>query len=167
MVEANSSSEKKEVASPPACFVDTNVLVYAAALGAPLHRQALEELQRRHQSGQELWISRQVLREYLATLSRPQTFAQPTPIPELTRDARYLLSHFRIAEDGPAVTEKLLHLLEKRSPGGKQVHDANVVATMAAHGITELLTHNVSDFARIADIIQVTPLPTEAEEEGV
>ena len=35
-----------------------------------------------------------------------------------------------IAEDGPAVTIELLRLLSTISPPGKQVHDANVIATM-------------------------------------
>jgi predicted nucleic acid-binding protein len=41
--------------------------------------------------------------------------------------------------------------------GGKQVHDANVVATMLTHGITRLLTFNTGDFSRFADIITLGP----------
>jgi predicted nucleic acid-binding protein len=141
-----------------ACFVDTNVLVFAASSGAPLHRRASEELRRRGESGQELWVSRQILREYLATLSRPQTFAKPRPARELVGDIRYFLSHFHLAEEGSSVTEKLLELVEEVEIGGKQIHDANVVATMLASGIPALLTHNVGDFARFGDVIQVIPL---------
>lgn len=141
-----------------ACFVDTNVLVFAASSTAPLHQRASEELRRRGESGQELWVSRQVLREYLATLSRPQTFAKPRRARELVSDVRYFLSHFQLAEEGPAVTETLLELIEKVEIGGKQIHDANVVATMLASGIPSLLTHNVGDFVRFGDVIQVIPL---------
>jgi predicted nucleic acid-binding protein len=141
-----------------ACFVDTNVLVFAASSTAPLHQRASEELRRRGESGQELWVSRQVLREYLATLSRPQTFAKPRQARELVSDVRYFLSHFQLAEEGPAVTETLLELIEKVEIGGKQIHDANVVATMLASGIPSLLTHNVGDFVRFGDVIQVIPL---------
>ena len=42
--------------------------------------------------------------------------------------------------------------------GGKQVHDANIVATMQAHGIGKLLTHNTVDFARYQHLITVIPL---------
>lgn len=144
-------------------FVDTNVLVYAASLGAPLHYRASEEIQRRYESGQELLVSRQVLREYLASLSRPQTFSRPKPVRDLTSDIRYFLKTFGIAEEGPAVTEKLLELMERREIGGKQIHDANIVATMLVHGIPALLTHNGDDFARFSDIIQVIPLEEEKE----
>jgi predicted nucleic acid-binding protein len=141
-----------------ACFVDTNVLVFAACSGAPLHQQASEELRRRSDSGQELWLSRQVLREYLAALSRSQTFTKPKAARELVSDIRYFLSHFQLAEEGSAVTEKLLELVETVEIGGKQIHDANVVATMLANGIPALLTHNVDDFARFRDVIRVIPL---------
>jgi predicted nucleic acid-binding protein len=160
-IEALDPSDEEAEAEQPvpqACFVDTNVLVYAASLGAPLHKRASEELRRRAESGQELWVSRQVLREYLAALSRPQTFAKPRPARELVKDIRYFLSHFRLAEEGPDVTEKLLELIEKVEMGGKQIHDANLVATMLAAGITALLTHNVGDFVRFSERIEVIPL---------
>jgi predicted nucleic acid-binding protein len=148
---------------PPALFVDTNILVYAASLGAPLHLRASEEIRRRYESGQELWISRQVLREYLATLSRSQTFARPKPARELASDIRYFLKKFRIAEEGAATTEKLLELIEGREIGGKQVHDANIVATMLVNGVPAVLTHNSGDFTRFADVIQVIPLEEREE----
>ncbi len=39
--------------------------------------------------------------------------------------------------------------------GGKQVHDANIVATMLAHGETRLLTFNGGDFHRFDSLIEV------------
>ena len=42
--------------------------------------------------------------------------------------------------------------------GGKQVHDANIVATMRVHSVPRLLTHNVRDFARFGAVIEVVPL---------
>jgi len=38
---------------------------------------------------------------------------------------------------------------------GKQVHDANVVATMRANGISRLATFNVGDFQRYQEEIRV------------
>lgn len=62
-------------AEQPALFIDTNVLVYANVAEAPLHQAALSALQSARDAGRTLWISRQVLREYLVTLTRPQAFA--------------------------------------------------------------------------------------------
>ena len=49
-------------------------------------------------------------------------------------DLDRLLSSFVILEDGPVVTESLIALCRKVSVGGRQIHDANIVATMLAHG---------------------------------
>ncbi|WP_211175840.1 VapC toxin family PIN domain ribonuclease [Brasilonema sp. UFV-L1] len=105
-----------------------------------------------------MWISRQVLREYLATLTRPQKFTALLPITIVIQDIRYFQSRFQVAEDGSQVTERLLTLMEEISSGGKQVHDANIVATMLVYGIPQLLTHNTGDFARFSELITVLPL---------
>ncbi|MGE0820473.1 MAG: hypothetical protein AB7G75_06540 [Candidatus Binatia bacterium] len=41
--------------------------------------------------------------------------------------------------------------------GGKQVHDANIVATMLVHNIPTLLTNNTDDFAPSAHLVTVLP----------
>jgi len=68
---------------------------------------------------------------------------------------RYFEDRFQVADDTPAVTEQLLQLLANHELGGRQVHDANIVATMKAYGITTLLTHNVKDFERFVKIIKI------------
>ena len=61
-------------------------------------------------------------------------------------------------QENDAVVAALLTLVERIPMAGKQVHDANIVATMQTHGITRLLTHNTADFARFAGLIIVVPL---------
>ncbi|BAY37984.1 hypothetical protein NIES2111_23270 [Nostoc sp. NIES-2111] len=56
------------------------------------------------------------------------------------------------------VTERLLTLMAEIPSGAKQVHDANIVATMLVYGIPKLLTHNTTDFARFSELITVLPL---------
>ncbi|MCP4284816.1 MAG: type II toxin-antitoxin system VapC family toxin, partial [Gammaproteobacteria bacterium] len=48
-----------------------------------------------------------------------------------------------------------IQLMESFKTGGKQVHDANIVATMLAHNIPCLLTYNVKDFERFEKIIRI------------
>ncbi len=103
-----------------------------------------------------LWISRQILREYLATLSRPQSFTGPLSPTVLSADVIYLESQFQVAEDGPAVTATLLQLISQTPVGGRQIHDANIVAIMQTQGIRTLLTYNVADFRRFSSIITIT-----------
>ncbi len=49
-------------------------------------------------------------------------------------------------------------LLRKFPIAGRQIHDANIVATMMAHGVSRLLPHDTKDFERYADFITVVPL---------
>jgi hypothetical protein len=41
---------------------------------------------------------------------------------------------FTVFEDGPSVWERLIMLSRRYSFAGRRVHDANIVATMLAHG---------------------------------
>jgi predicted nucleic acid-binding protein len=135
-------------------FVDTNVLVYANVIETPFHEQALMAINAAHQSDRTIWISRQIIREYLVTMTRPQTF-ENLPKTIALEQIEQFTTRFEVADDIPAVTEKLLVLLANYPLGGKQVHDANIVATMQAYGIPTLLTHNVKDFERFAEVIQI------------
>jgi predicted nucleic acid-binding protein len=146
------------IADAETLSIDTNVLVYANVAEAPLHHAALQAIQAYEKAGQVLWTSRQVLREYLATLTRPGQFPTPPNIATLMTQVRHVTARFRVADEGPVVTERLLALLAAVSVGGAQVHDANIVATMQVYGIHHLLTHNVGDFTRFSAFITVVPL---------
>jgi predicted nucleic acid-binding protein len=139
-------------------FLDTNILVHANVAESPRHGVALETVEQLSEAGVEMWISRQVLREFLAVLTRPQVFLKPRPISTITATVRQFETLFRIAEENATVTARLLDLLERTPVGGRQVHDANIVATMLSHGVTRLVTENTTDFKRFADLITVLPL---------
>ncbi len=136
-------------------FIDTNVLIYANVGSAPLHQQALDALKTAHQSERPLWLSRQVLREFVCARTRPQLFTQPSTPSVVTERVRYLQAKFIVADDTHAVTEQLIQLIGSLEIGGKQVHDANIVATMLVYDIPCLLTHNVKDFRRFAELIAI------------
>lgn len=136
-------------------FIDTNVLVYANVAGAPFHEQALIALKTSHQAKRPMWISRQVLREFIAARTRPQTFAKPSTPQIVIERVQYLEERFQVADDTSATTEQLVKLLGKFKIGGKQVHDANIVASMLAYEIPCLLTHNAKDFERFEERIRI------------
>ena len=80
----------------------------------------------------------------------------------LIADVRAFATEFRVAEDGATVFEQLLGLLQQVTVQGTKIHDANIVATMAACGVERILTHNVSDFMRFGRYLTVLPLaPTD------
>ena len=65
---------------------------------------------------------------------------------------------FTILEDGPAVTEQLVALCREIPVGGRQIHDANIVATMLAHDERQILTLNAAHFQRYRNQIELAPV---------
>jgi len=140
-------------------FVDTNVLVYATRPSVAQHAAALAALTRLEGEGSTLWVSPQVLREYLAAVTRPQATASALQMATAIADVRRFRAAFDVAGERPSVLDRLLDLLATHSGTGRQVHDANIVATMLEQGIRRLLTFNAADFRRFARIIHIEPLP--------
>ena len=136
-------------------FIDTNILTSARVLEAPNHSIARQTLNSALQEGEPLRISRQVLREYLAVMTRPQTWDIPLTRVDILQDLSRLVIEFEVLEDGSSVTEILLALCREVEVGGRQIHDANIVATMLAHGERRLLTFNTSDFRRYGERIEL------------
>jgi predicted nucleic acid-binding protein len=141
-------------AAEPA-FVDTNVLVYANQRRAKDHERAVGWLDRLARESAVLWISRQILREYVAVVTRVQGDAPALPMSLAVQRVETFAARFEVAEDGPAIYDRWLELLQQVPIAGKQVHDANIVAAMLAHGITRLLTFNAADFRRFEPMITV------------
>ena len=134
-------------------FIDTNLLVAYMNVDVPEHLNARAILDRAFQETEPLQISRQVLREYLAVVTRPRSWSAPVAMPDALNDLDRLTRAFEVLEDGPAVTETLVALCREVPVGGRQIHDANIVATMLAHGERRLLTFNTADFRRYGDRI--------------
>lgn len=139
-------------------FIDTNMLVFSRIPSAPFHVAAATAINDYIQSGAELWVSRQVLREFMSTVTRPQKFMTPLPIVKVEAEVRLIESVMYVADETASVTARLVSLLGHVPCGGKQVHDANIVATMLERGIPNLHTHNVADFNRFSNLITIVPL---------
>ncbi|HEX4262599.1 MAG TPA: PIN domain-containing protein [Acetobacteraceae bacterium] len=69
---------------------------------------------------------------------------------------RIFASRFEITEDGAGVYDQLLELLQQVRIAGKQVRDANLVATMRGQGILRLLTFNTAAFNRFDSVIELS-----------
>ena len=136
-------------------FLDTNILISAVLKESPRYFHARGVLRRLEERDVEVWVSRQVLRELLAVLSRPQGFANPLRVADVLAVAQEYENQFVVAEDQSLVTQQLYLLLDPIPCGGKQVHDANIVATMLAFGVPELVTYNLDDFRRFDGLISV------------
>jgi predicted nucleic acid-binding protein len=87
-------------------------------------------------------------------MTRPQAFENLSRNTVLEQVDQFI-GRFQVADDTPAVTEQLAGLMKDIKIGGKQVHDANIVATMLAYDIPSLLTHNAKDFERFRETIRI------------
>jgi len=130
-------------------FIDTNVLVYAAVEDSPFHLRARQMMEACFASSAPVWISRQVIREYMAIMTRQPPNIPVIPMATTAKQVLHFQSLFRIAEDGPAVTENLLELVQRFPVAGKQI------PTMRAYNIDTLLTLNYDDFRRFEDRITI------------
>jgi predicted nucleic acid-binding protein len=144
--------------SDTALFVDTNIIVYASEPDSPFHERARAAVLRLDADGRDLWISRQIVREYLSAMTRGGRNADASERRMLIEDARTLLQDFNLAEETDRTTQILLSILESRPVCGVRIHDANIVATMLACGIRSLLTENTGDFSPFGDLIELINL---------
>lgn len=139
-------------------FVDTNILIYSSFPGTPFYGAARARLSGLESNGMLFWTSRQVLREFLASTTRHGAVVPPPTLDALIQAVRQFEAEFEIADEDAAVTAVLLDLLKSRKVQGKQIHDANIVATMRRYGVPSLLTHNTADFTKYVPEINLLPL---------
>jgi predicted nucleic acid-binding protein len=135
-------------------FIDTNVLVHAAVEGAPFVDRARAALAS-NAADTPAAISRQILREYISVVTRSQVWGKPLTLAQAIADAADFIRRFAVLEDGPLVWDQLVWLTRNYVFAGRQVHDANIVATMVAHGERRILTFNEADFRRFAGLIEI------------
>lgn len=145
---------------PAEAFIDTNVLLRALHRTFPEHERVRALVDQLLHEDCELWISRQVIREYLVQVPHPNTFTLPLAMDQVIRQLAQIEALFRIADDTHDVTAHLLALLQACPTRGKQIHDANIVATMRVNAIDTLLTLSHDDFRCFED--QITILAPDA-----
>lgn len=136
-------------------FVDTNVLLTATAARRPGHAGALDFLERGF-GERRLFLSGQVLREYLVVATRPTAVnGLGLAVDSALGNTRQFLARAHFLREDESVRDALLALLAAVPVSGKQVHDANIVATMTAHGLRSLVTLNPVDFERFMPRIEL------------
>ena len=116
-----------------AVFVDTNILIYATDPRSPFQQAAFDRLEAARRQGIELIISPQILREYLAAATRAASRGGATSLTDALSNFRTFRAAFTVLADSPAVLDVLDSLVGRIAVAGKQVHDANIVATSDPH----------------------------------
>lgn len=136
------------------CFVDTNVLLCATDNSRACHDEALAFLDEGMTGQRTLYVSNQVLREYMVVATRP---VEGNGLGMSSAEAIANVHQFRkcvtpLPEDAETSTI-LLRLIEQFGITGKRIHDANIVAVMWQHGLKCLKTYNPSDFAGFNNLV--------------
>ncbi len=116
-------------------LVDTNVLVYAPLEDSPFFHQSHSAIAYYSTGGFEIWIARQIIREYLVTKSRLMIEANKYDNEQLLIELTYLVDNYQVADETDQTTFILSELLSKYKIAGKQIHDANIVATCLQNNI--------------------------------
>jgi predicted nucleic acid-binding protein len=141
-------------------MLDTNILLTATDEGRVGYEQALDVINGWPAQGTTLYTSGQVIREYLGVATRPEAKnGLGLTVADALDNARAFRSRMHLLAEDAKVADRLAELLEETKSSGKQVHDANVVATMLVHGVGTVVTLNARDFARFGQHVQVSGLP--------
>lgn len=140
-------------------FLDTNILLRMILTQMNQHPEVDTLVKRTIHEGAELWISGQVIREFIVQATHPRTLIEPLTIEQVIAQIDAIKPLVQIADETSAVRDQLLELFRTYPTQGKQIHDANIVATMLAYDIDTLLTLNVDDMKRFDGVIRIVSLP--------
>jgi predicted nucleic acid-binding protein len=133
-------------------FVDTNVLIYANNQDSPLCEVARKKLDELTENGNSLFISNQILREYLVIMTMPGFIEKPLFWKSAFDDAERMMKEFNLIFPDKSSLDKLMELIRKYEIKGKRIHDAAIVSLMLANSITDIITHNIEDLKSFQEI---------------
>lgn len=101
--------------------------------------------------------SGQILREYLIVATRPaEVKGLALDRVHARENVAAMLARMRLLEETLSVFPRLQALLGGVDCSGKQVHDANVVATALTHDVESIVTANVDHFPTVRQLRRST-----------
>jgi predicted nucleic acid-binding protein len=138
--------------------VDTNILLRFVNVNDPEHALVSEAVRRLLQRGEVLHYAQQNRREFWNVCTRP---ANRNGLGYSVEEAILRVSEvdavFSRIPDQARAGPIWDRLVRQYRVMGVAVHDAQLVATMLAHGINRILTLNVADFERYTEVTAVHP----------
>jgi len=153
------TADVSESRPPTRVLLDTNTLVAVSDPSRTNHSAANAVVNQWPAQGTTLHTTTQVIREYLVVATRPdEVSGLGLSMDEALSNVVTFRARIEVLEESRSTLDRLVELITTTSCPGKQIHDANIVATMLTHGIGSLVTDNVRDFARFGDQIEVIPL---------
>jgi predicted nucleic acid-binding protein len=134
-------------------LIDTTILARLANAADAQHVVAAQAVLELHRRGEVLHVTPQVLIEFRNVATRPVA-VNGLGLSTVDAEAQTAIfeARFPLLADTPNIYPAWKLAVGALGVIGKQVHDARLAAVCHAHGVTHLLTFNVSHFARMAGI---------------
>lgn len=140
--------------------VDTNLLVYAHRPEMPFHERARQVLSEAVAASEPVCVPWPCAHEFLAVVSNPRIFRDPTPIDVALDAVQRLLASLSggFLAEGDGYLDVLERVARPALVQGALVHDARVAALCVFHGVRVLWSAD-RDFSRFPDVTVFNPLP--------
>lgn len=136
-----------------AYLLDTTILGRLANVADTQHAAAARAVVELHRRGETLHITPQVMVEFRNVATRPMGVnglglsTVDTEALAVTYETR-----FPLLAETPDIYPAWKALVNGLGVIGKQVHDARLIAVCHVHGVTHVLTFNVSHFTRLTGL---------------
>ena len=139
--------------------VDTNLLVYAHRPEMPFHDRARQVLTEAVAAPEPVCVPWPCAHEFLAVVSNPRIFRDPTPMDVALDAVRRLLASLSggLLAEGEGYLDALERIARPAMLQGAIVDDARVAALCLFHGVRVLWSAD-RDFSRFPDLTVVNPL---------
>jgi hypothetical protein len=139
--------------------VDTNLLVYAHRSDSPSHAAARRVIETLRESPAPWAIAWPCVHEFLAVVTHPRIFKDPTPLAAAfaAADAWGAGGNLHLIGEGEGYLDKLRRQATVARVAGPRVHDARIMALCLHHGVRELWSAD-RDFTRFTGLTVRNPL---------
>ena len=132
-------------------LVDTSVLARLANTSDPFHAVAAWAVLELHRTGEVLYLTAQNLVEFRNLATRPKAVnGLGLSVVDAEAKAAVFEGTFPLLAETPDIYPAWKALVGALGVIGKRVHDARLVAVCHVHGVTHVLTFNVSHFVGLA-----------------
>lgn len=141
-----------------AVLIDTNVLLRTLQPHHPHCSIAERAITHLRTYDEALCVGVQNIVELWAVATRPQTengLGMTTSA--AVKEVAAIKQFFLLLPEGRPEFPTWEKLVSTYGVAGKNVHDTRLVATMIAHGVDQILTFNIQDFSRYAEIRTIYP----------
>src|SRR5258708_32072744 len=140
------------------CLVDTNILLRVARRSDPEHQVIDAALTKLALEGTTLYFTHQNIAELWNAMTRPiARNGFGLTVTEAEREVRVIEAGMTLLPDNESVYREWRRIVVQYAVSGVQVHDARLVAAMRVHGVSHILTLNVTDFSRYSAITVAHP----------